>query len=380
MQIELITTADGFSGLRDNWLKLFAKMRSNNLFIHYDWMRIWLDCQGDGKKLRLFVVRMDNKVVGIAPLMLRSYEKSGFKYNDLFLMTAYDDPFSEKGVAGGIDFLWDPEYDELKHQFAAYILDKTSDWCYLRLHPIQENSSTISAFRDAAVQRGIKVKTPYALKNVYLDIKQDWETYFSERSSNLRKSLRRGKREIEARYTRTFKEFRRPKEVEEGLDKLMTIEKNSWKVKRGFGIDSDELNSFYFEIARYFSKSGNTMIWVMFADEHPIAYELHVKLNGYIRTLKGSYDDGFKRFSVGNQLIAASCEAFFKRGLKQVDMMWGSLDYKQKWSKDLDPHVGVYLLRDGLYSSFIEKLYNSPKLNSARKTYRRLRKRVLGRK
>lgn len=378
MQLKVITSYSDFLGLKQGWINLFNKMGAKDLFLDFDWVRIWLDCQGGNKQIRFYVVLDKNQIVGIAPLMLRQYEKAGFTYHDLFFVTAYDNPYSEKGVDGGLDVLWDPEYDHLKNALAHHILKETTDWCYLRLHPLPLNSTTVTAFKQAAVELELKPDVKRVIENACLNIQSDWESYFADRAPRFRKSVRRSQRDIEKAHQVEFKEFRKPAEMKAAFEIILEVEKKSWKATSGYAIDNKELNNFYPQVMEHYSGTNQTMIWVLFADAVPIAYDLHLVCNGYVRTLKGSYNVDYQQFSPGKLLTAASSKVFFERGYKQIDLMSGTIEYKQKWAKDLEAYVGIYLRRNGLYPGLIDTLYTSKVislpfrlLNKIRKVFKR---------
>ena len=329
------------------WLALYERASCRNPFQHPDWQRIWWESAGKGTNPEFFLIEYRDAPIGFAPLMRRRQGLFKVKYDDLFMLTAFEDPASERAVSGGLDFLWLPEFAHLLPYFTRFLCEKTSGWCYLRLNPVPEGSPTIAAFRESAGALGWPVRTPWVLKNAVLNIEGDWDGYFAERSSKFRKNLRRCERQLAESGPVEFREYRQPGEMAVGLAEMSIIEKDSWKESRGFSIDDHSLNSFYQQIAHFFGERHGIRLWVLKAAQRPIAYDLHIEVGGCIKTLKGSYVAEFADFSPGTLLTLKACQQFFKEGIRQVDFLWGSLHYKEKWTNALETHCGIYLRRRG---------------------------------
>src|SRR4030095_4751547 len=67
----------GFRSLKRDWQRLFAECPGATPFNSWEWLVSWWQADGSGKRLRLLVWRVDDALVGIAPLYLAS-ETTGF--------------------------------------------------------------------------------------------------------------------------------------------------------------------------------------------------------------------------------------------------------------------------------------------------------------
>lgn len=152
----------------------------------------------------------------------------------------------------------------------------------------------------------------------------------------------------------TFVEYRNPEDVNEALNNLQLIESQAWKSQTGIQIDDEHNNHFYFELAKVISQKNWLRIWVLKVDEIPVAYDYHVDYFGNIKTLKGSYDKTFAEFSPGSLLSWKVHQLFFQEGAEGVDLLWGNLDYKQKWTNFLNPHYEIAIYNSNFYSRFIK--------------------------
>jgi hypothetical protein len=71
VSVERIGTLQGLDGLRDVWDRLLVRSDFKNIFMTFDWLRTWWKIFGDDKELYVLVIRSEDTIIGIAPLMLK---------------------------------------------------------------------------------------------------------------------------------------------------------------------------------------------------------------------------------------------------------------------------------------------------------------------
>lgn len=362
LEVTCLSGTSAWERIEADWRALYGRCGLHTPFLHYDWMRTWWECRSEPVKLDILRVAENGIVIGIAPMMRRRQKLGFIAHDDLFFLTAYENPFSERAVSGSLDLLWDPAFDNRRVSFARYLLTETRGWRYLRLNPIPEASPTIPAFETVAAELGLAVKTPWVLKNAVLTLEGDWESYFEGRSGKFRKNLRRALRNLSENHAVAFREYRSEADIDRAVEQMLAIEAASWKETRGFAIDDASLNRFYERIVRTFARQGHLRLWVLMVDRRPVAYDLHLDVDGHVKTLKGSYAAESGDYSPGSLLTWKATERFFAEGVREVDLLWGSLHYKEKWTNHLETQHGIYLRRNDLLSRVIARIYRSDRL------------------
>lgn len=69
--IEVITSFEEASSLRDEW-DAFVEAVGGDIYLTFDWCRIWWKYYGTGRQLRVFLCRQENRLVGLMPFFVES--------------------------------------------------------------------------------------------------------------------------------------------------------------------------------------------------------------------------------------------------------------------------------------------------------------------
>lgn len=367
-------TPDGFPDIRKEWQALLAGLPEPSVFLDFDWLRIWWESRWAGRELLVYRIYRADRLVGIAPLMREASRIPGMAFHHLYLLSGEPDPHGAEGVADELDLIWDPRESASKGAFLRYLMTDGDDWCYLHLNCLRSDGDTLRACREVAGRRGALLRTPWKLDIPIARLNGDWEAYTAGLSSKFRKLIRRSFRMIEADHTIEFREYRSPSAIEEALAAMLTIEERSWKPRTGIAIDDARQNRFYETIARHFATRDAIRIWILWAGDRPIAYDLYIAAGDGVTVLKGSYDADYAQYSPGTLLTWAATRRFVTEGIAWIDMMSGSLHYKQKWANSGHVLVGVTLRRPGLRPAIIDYWYHGAVALLARRTQRRLKK------
>src|SRR5208282_6282293 len=86
--VTAIRSEEGLASLQADWDRLSAAAESPNVFMTYDWFRLWNQCRS-GETLRglrrpeILVFKQDAVVAGIAPLIYRQSSRFGFEVRRL---------------------------------------------------------------------------------------------------------------------------------------------------------------------------------------------------------------------------------------------------------------------------------------------------------
>src|SRR5207247_10377574 len=79
LSVELVADESSFLGLEPAWDRIAEESNIDHPFLTFAWVRTWWECFGTGRDLHILVVRADDEVIGIAPLMLTEKRMYGVK-------------------------------------------------------------------------------------------------------------------------------------------------------------------------------------------------------------------------------------------------------------------------------------------------------------
>ena len=130
-----------------------------------------------------------------------------------------------------------------------------------------------------------------------------------------------------------------------GFERLMDIERRSWKGRSGSGLIEPELRRFYWRLSQRVGPLGRLRLLFARADDRDIGYILgHVRHTTY-RGLQISYDNAYRSLSVGTLLQAFQIEQLAAEGVRVYDLGM-EMAYKRRWADEtLDTRTTVIIRR-----------------------------------
>jgi CelD/BcsL family acetyltransferase involved in cellulose biosynthesis len=195
MQLEIVKTNEHFDDLRNEWNDLLEHSASHVPFLRYEYLRTWWDTLGGGEwkqgELNLVVGRNpQGKLCGIAPLFFTNNREGE---SALMLLGSIE-------ISDYLDIICRPEDLSL---FISELLSRLlkpdiPDWQVLDFYNILENSPTLPALQEAAIQVGWEYSQQKLSHCPYIPLPGDWETYLAGIDKKQRHEIRRKIRRAES--------------------------------------------------------------------------------------------------------------------------------------------------------------------------------------
>jgi CelD/BcsL family acetyltransferase involved in cellulose biosynthesis len=153
ISLRKIDGSSEFYCLNKLWNKLLQQSAVDTIFLTWEWMYTWWECFNDGKRLFIVTAKVDDEIVGIAPLHVtrsllfgilsrRSLEFLGSDG----VITEYSDFIIKKG-----------KEDIILPLFLDFIFQNTSEWDLLNLTSINQNSVNLKKIKSYCVNKGLKL-------------------------------------------------------------------------------------------------------------------------------------------------------------------------------------------------------------------------------
>ncbi len=373
-----ITQTEQWLALKPAWEALLAAQTHKNFFMSFEWhFTWWITLGGEKSHLYILTVRKRNSTVAILPLMLVKATVARFPYLQARMLTTIERPYTPRSFSGSLDALVMPGHEHCLIYLWKFLLSEHQIWQILRLFPIPQGSPLIQNLDALPTASRASVNRQIIFHNACLRIDGAWEDYFRTRSRRLRENVKRAQRHLQQIGEIKIAEYRHPETVNRAWKEILFIESHAWKWRSGIRINDSSFRDFYLRLAQQIARRGWLRIMVLKINSTPIAFDYHVDYHGHIKTLKGSYHQDYARYSPGMLLTWYALQRFFDEGAKEVDFLWGNLDYKQKWTNSLQPQWEIVICKDHPYAKWIHFLRESPFVQNALKKYRRLERRFL---
>lgn len=176
------------------------------------------------------------------------------------------------------------------------------------------------------------------------DLRGGADAFLARRSANLRGSLRKARR-LAADAGITFVAYDHAASAGANGDagaaatdagalyeRILDVERRSWKGLAGTGILDGAMNGFYRLILGRLLARGTLRLMFGRHEGRDVAYILGAVLGDTYRGLQASFDDGYARFSLGSLAHHHQIEALSMEGVAYYDL-GTDVEYKRRWGE-----------------------------------------------
>jgi hypothetical protein len=187
---------------------------------------------------------------------------------------------------------------------------------------------------EALTRRGALVDVRPGFEIGRVSLQQPFDIYMSDRSKNLRRSVRKDLKRLEGdgKVELRLLDGLGAEEVEDALRRAFTLEDSGWKGAAGSSVLRNEgIFEFYLRQARHFA--GRRILRLAFLEcaGRPIAFELGWLGKAVYHSFKVGYDERYRKFGPGHLLRYKLIE----RGSADPDLQF--VDYQGPITEALCP-------------------------------------------
>ena len=371
--VEILEGRDAFCALEKEWNQALAKGPRDEPMLRHEWLRAWIENFAPGQTLRVFVARSGRQLCAAVPL-LETHERSA---DTCFLpMTTWATPCNDHSQRGGVllgerglealQAIWDkivdtPGWDRLRLRDLPEgggewrlrdIAERAGYPCglwvslrspYLPLKRVDSLQSTVESQKQKSAKPGNK-----PVNSKLLTVNPAYDAVEAALDSKFRANLRRRKRRLaeqgEVKYV--LVDGKDQKALDVALADFFEIEAGGWKGKGGTAIaQKPELVGFYTQIARDAARRGALALGFLELNGKRIAAHLTLIQAGRSFLLKLGYDESFKEFSPGQQLVSEAIRDSCRRNLAEFDFLGPWMEWKADWETRFRPHTWLTIFR-----------------------------------
>lgn len=324
------------AGCRLIWKSLLAKTPGATFFHSLDWLEAYWRHYGGQQKLRVLLVRADEQVVGIVPLVVRT------EYTRLGPARVLTYPLDHWGVF----------YRPIGPQGAAtltaalqYVRSQPRDWDLLSLRWVHRHGA----------DRG---RTPRAMRFVgwlpleevdhrapAVDLRTSWNDYWATRDGRWRNNVARSERKLaqqgEVQYLRY-----RPSGIAyddadprwDLYDACLNVADQSWQgaATNGTTLSHASVAAFLRDAHVAAARAGGLDLNLLLLDGRPAAFAYNYHYRGHLFGLRMGFNRAVSEHGAGTVLMRRMLEDSFARGDHTFDLGPASLDCKKPWQTSIE--------------------------------------------
>ena len=333
---EIIRTLDGVDALAAEWERLFG-VRAQQPSLSFEWARAILrNHLRDRRDWFVVVLRRDDEIVGLVPMMSIAERVLGFRV--VTLQTVQE----LYNTHGGL--LLDAGDRELVGAWLRAATSATTRWDLLRLSRLLEGEPLVESFTVGGLGSVARVRSRVEQPAFHLRLPSSYSEYLAARSAKFRNYLRRSTKKLEARGRVALARLADADRFSAEFDELMEIERGSWKHDHGTAISAvPHQAGFYEDLGRGALSRERLHLTFLRVQGRAVAYNLGLVANGCYYYLKTSYLEELRAFGVATIGRAKLIEQLIAEGVKELDFPGALYDWERQWSTDMRWHRSLLL-------------------------------------
>jgi len=303
-------TQESFDSLASCWANPSYRLRWNSVFVLPAWLKTWWQEFAPGAELYLGAVRQGERIIGVAPLLVREGEASIIGSTD---------------VCDYLDFIVAPG---MERDFFSVLLDdlRQKGINHLDLRPLRPDSTALTDLAAIAQNRNYEVLFHEEGISMELDLPATWDEYLAILTKKQRHEVRRKLRRLweAGKVEHHCLEVRQ--EVGDYTETFLKLFSLSREEKANFM--TPKIESFFRSLAKAMAEIGLLRFGIIELDAQPVAMTIGFDYNESHYLYNSAYDPQFNYLSVGLLCKVLCIKESIEKGRKKWDFLKGDETYK----------------------------------------------------
>lgn len=297
--------------LTASWESL-QHLRWDHVFVLPCWLEAWWRELGSGSDLYLCVVREEEMVIGIAPLLLKDGRASFIGSQD---------------ICDYLDFVVTPGREQ---DFFDILFDNLSQRGVRRLdlNCLRTDSAALASLVATARDRGYEVTYGPEDVSLEIDLPATWEEYLGMLNPKQSGEVKRKLRRLQEAGDIDYRVVADSEAVPHTVDVFLRLLRDSRADKAAFMTAQRE--SFFRAIARNMAEAGILRFGLLQLNAAPVAAVMYFDCHNKVYLYNSGYDRRYSSLSVGLLSKVLCIKDSIQRRKETFDFMKGGEAYKYR--------------------------------------------------
>jgi len=325
--VEQINCETEISHLQTDWNRLSEAAEFPNVFMTYDWYRIWNEQlnQRDNPSQRspnVLVLKKDGAVTGISPLIRRKCSRLGVAARKIEFATIHADYN---------DFVLGDDSTGQIEAIVQFLARTSNEWDLVDLRDLRINGDIRRRIEDALSRTELRYVTlPEKDRCPFVQINGDSAAVTKKLSGQSRRTLRKRMQRATAEGL-TMRIIENPEQEPGLLEKLVMLDHKKHLQRKSdpfIGSNAKVFQSLFDSLG----PRGCLYVALLEKSDQPIAFQLGFRCAKNLWAYSQAYDHDFARLSPGKLLFSAILDYGFSHGFEEFDLLRGEDAFKWVWS------------------------------------------------
>jgi len=312
------------------------------LWLTHEWYRCWWESFAGESRLCILAVWRDDRLVGVAPFMLRNLKIKGLQQKVI--------SFIENGISPRSELIVDPGEEGVVDAICRALRRQRKLWDVGWFKNFEE-VETLGEFRSSLSSQRYKYVESCGRQSPYIDLRRSWDEIRGSFGKWLKRNLNRGQRRLTQESSFGLEVLTAAGDLPQGLMTCFDVSNRSWKGKEGVGMTSQTARAEFFkrlvvdrQLASY------VRIYLLRRHSECIAFELILEQRGHALALSADYDLQYRKNSPGSVLKSLILQQQIANGVRVYDFDGTLYDYKMYWTDKIRRHSELWIFHSGFRS------------------------------
>ncbi len=345
LKLEKIETIDELMPLKNEWNDALANSENDVIFLRWEWIVTWWKYFNKDNQLFIFIVKEDDQITAIFPLMIRQTKYKGINLNKISIISNEYTPFC--------DFILVRKARESVGLLFQYL--NNINWYIFAIGQLNAASTSFKLIKKLSNTHNVRIFKKEEFKGDP-HIKGDilWQDYHAGLSKHLKKNLAQASRRLNMLGRLNMVEVNTIENLDEKLQMAFKTEASGWKGKSGTAISCiAEAEGFYTEFAHIAIKEGWLRLLMLNLDNENLAFLYELKYKNQFESCKLGYNQDYAKYSPGSLLILKAIEKMFDQGFKKYSLQGEADGYKRQWVVSADNYIDLLVFKKGVLQNVL---------------------------
>ncbi|MBB3047827.1 CelD/BcsL family acetyltransferase involved in cellulose biosynthesis [Litorivivens lipolytica] len=327
LSTRIIDNLDELRSIRHEWADLLADSACNNLFLSWEWMHTWWIHMAENRELYVILVRLENELIGIAPLAV-----SPPKYSRLMPFLHLE--FIASGNIGSdyLSFILRNSYEQTAMKAISQQI--TAKGYMVELTRVEEASSFTTQLPQLIQMSGGSSHSSRTNICPYIDIRdKTWQDYCSELSRTHQKYFMRKLRKLKKDFSVDFLSTTTEMDMADAMSEFFDLHLDHWRNRGELTVFNDpRIVAFHQDFSRIASDAGWLRLFRLRLDGVTAACVYQFRYLDSYYYFQSALNDSYTKYSVGMLTLGLSIQQAISEGVHTFDLLHDNEEYKYLWT------------------------------------------------
>jgi len=348
MKLEIYDNFEDLETIQSEWDQ-FVESAGGEIFLTYDWCRIWWKYYGKNRTLKIFIFRRSDELVGIIPLFFEKiwlgpmFVRAGKIVGSDFTLSQFSIPLAENYIEEIINKLFE-------------LLSKDK-WDILHIGPIAglyKDFDDLKKTCEGLFSRSHRVLSENKGVQTYFQLAESWEKQLASLNKGERWDIKRSYKALCPEVNCLVSAFSAQDIFEQTFEYFVNMHQSYWRSlgKLGHFGDWPEAQNFHLEAA--ITQLRHNRLWLLEVKSGTrcLGYEYGYNFGDrYYEILNArTNSEELGKISVGRVVFSELVKKLLNESVRCIDSMRGNYEHKLRLGGAIFPLRSLYIIQNKLFT------------------------------